>query len=240
MSGVPDQYAESVLKEWGPKPVPGCFNILMIHQTLSGFIPAPNTLDTARLPQGFDLIVSGHFHDAQEKGNILIPGSLVQTQLDKDSGRPRGFFKVHVAGKGYSAEFMQLERQRPVYYREVEGGKEAAQREIESILSRQHSIKPVIRVKVSEKNGHDYTKELARQYEGRAVLSFRRDFSSEAIESRTIEEQRLSVRELGQKLLKQNLGQAGLDPELYEAVFDLLLNRKAEEALKLIRDKTKN
>jgi DNA repair exonuclease SbcCD nuclease subunit len=45
LSGVPDQYAESVLKEWDPAPMAGCYNVFVLHQSITEFLYAEHTLD---------------------------------------------------------------------------------------------------------------------------------------------------------------------------------------------------
>ena len=49
-----------------------------------------------------------------------------------------------------------------------------------------------------------------------------------------IEEHTLSVKELGKKLLGENLESAGLERELFSGVFELLSHGKGEEALRLL------
>jgi hypothetical protein len=66
------------------------------------------------------------------------------------------------------------------------------------------------------------------------MLSFRKDFEEEALPAQTLEEHTLTVQELGRKLLRENLHSAGLNPERFESIFELLLEKKAEQAQELL------
>ena len=63
-----------------------------------------------------------------------------------------------------------------------------------------------------------------------------RTFEKEKFEVKTLEEHRLSVQELGRKLLIENLKEMKLDPKLFENVFELLSEDKIDKALKLLRE----
>ncbi len=241
LSGVPDQYAGSVLKEWNPFPKEGCFNIFMLHQSMAGHVNATHVLEPDKLPKGFDLYICGHMHEdkvTEVHGSpFLIPGSLVHTQLTKKSPGRSGFDSLLVeGGKLLETKKIELEDQRPVYYRELDADRELIEKEISSILSEEHRKKPLIRVKL--KGGMDSSdmNELKAKFSEKAILSFRKESSAgEAPTARGLEEQRLSVQELGRKLLQENLEKAGLDPRKYESVFETLLDNKPQEALELLR-----
>jgi len=238
--GVPDQYADSLVREWGPKPVPGCRNIFMFHQTLSGFIPAPQTMSREVLPDGFDLFVCGHFHEPGRTDingtPLLIPGSLVRTQL-KDPGK-LGFWLLDTSN--IKMDFQELVNQRVFYSLEFTSPeKETVREEIEKILSRPHDRKPIIRIRLQGKITRDFTKELQSAFGERTVLVFKKELGEEKLASRGLEEQRLSVQELGRKLLRQNLVQAGLNPKTFETVFELLEEKKPDAALELLRERHK-
>lgn len=90
LSGVPERNAHSALEQWNPKPVPGCYNILMIHQSIEPFVYSPlepPTLNLSNLPKGFDMIIDGHIHTKHlekiDNTTFIIPGSTVITQLKK-------------------------------------------------------------------------------------------------------------------------------------------------------------
>lgn len=235
MSGVPEQYSDSVLQEWDPKPRNGCYNILVIHQNLKGFMheKVPHQLDPERLNRGFNLYVCGHVHDKQEAvlgdGRLVVPGSLVVTQLTSDAEKPLGFYEVDT--RSSEAVFQRLESQRPVHF--VEGkDREELEREIGKALEGK-TIKPILRIKVP---GDVQIKDIRERFSGKAILSFKRESEEkEEAGAVSLEEQRLSVRELGRKLLRENLERQGLKPEVFEGVFELLLEKRHEKALELLR-----
>lgn len=237
MGGVPDQYAQKVLKEWDPKPVPGCVNIFMLHQSLKGFVNAPHTLDLEDLPKGFDLYVCGHLHGSKtlEEPPLVLPGSLIPTQLNKEAMEPNGLWFFDTETRGL--EFMGLERKRPFYYFDCQNREEAEER-IRAVLEEDNKIKPIVRVNLKGENS-GFVKDMETKYGERVILFFKTEKEAD-FTSRSIDEQRLSVQELGQKLLRENLQKAGLDPSVFENVFELLLEKKDEEAVKLLREAAKN
>lgn len=220
MSTVPEGWAESVMQEWNPKPVENCFNILVFHQTPLGLFPGVAGLDLRKLPEGFDLYVCGHIHQAEEKQvdgkRIFIPGSLISTQIDDQN--QKGFWILE-SGK---LEFIRLEKQRPIFSVKTE-------EELEKVLEREYELKPIIRVSVEGKE-----KEIRAKYGEKAILVFEKTQKPE-VQAVSPEVQRLSVQELGSKILKESLEKAGLQPEIWEQVFELLLEQKPEEVLKLLR-----
>lgn len=232
MSGVPDQFSEAVLKRWNPKPAKGCFNVIMVHQSVSPLMYAEHLLPLERLPGGFDLYILGHIHESKKLSHsgspLLIPGSLITTQITKDAVSPRGFWIFDT--KSGDAAFIPLESQRRVYYLEHEGTQEELEAELEKLLEHPHKRKPLIRIKgsVNDPDG------LGSRFGERAILSVRQPVERERPRAVGIMEHALSVQEMGRKLLRQNLEGAGLEQETFEGVFDLLVHDKPEEALRLL------
>ncbi len=231
MSGVPDQFSGAVLERWNSKPQKGCFNIFMLHQSVSPFTYAAHLLPLDKLPKGFDLYVLGHVHESKKSSYsgspLLISGSLITTQLTREAVAPRGFWIFDT--KTGDAAFIPLEGQRRVYYLEHDGPQEGLEAELERLLEHPHKKKPLIRIKggVSDISG------LNSRFGERTILSVRQEAEEEP-QAVGIREHTLSVQELGRKLLKQNLEEAGLEKEVYEGVFDLLVHGKPEEALRLL------
>jgi DNA repair exonuclease SbcCD nuclease subunit len=240
VSGVPEQYFSSVMEQWNPEPVPGCINIFMLHQILSPFLNFPKTVDMKRLPLGFDLYVCGDLHDTKRlsygSAPLLVPGSMIPTQLNRESVAPKGFWKADISKTGNRAEmkanFVVFENQRKVYHIEKElESSEDVENEIKKILQEDHKKKPLIRIKTEDK---PFLKEIQARFEDQAIVSFRKEKEEEVLPSRSPEEQRLSVQELGRKILKKNLQGFGLDPKLFEYVFELLLDKKPEKVMELL------
>ncbi len=128
LSGVPERYVKPVLEQWQPKPVPGAFNIFMFHQSLKEYVYDPeNTFISVNdLPAGFDVYIDGHIHwwNVLETGSrkVFFPGSTVITQKRKiEAEKKKGFFLFDVRpDTTYSYEFIELKKQRPFYYVELE------------------------------------------------------------------------------------------------------------------------
>jgi len=246
LSGVPDQYAESVLSEWGPSPKDGCFNIFMLHQSIAGHVNATHVLHPDRLPKGFDLYICGHMHEdkvSEAQGKpFLIPGSLIQTQLTKESPKRRGFYSLLVEGGSLlEMKKVELEGQRPVHYLELDPDRELIDKEVSAIASGKHAKKPLVRVRLKGEMDSAATRELEGKFADSVILSFRKEPSKAgAPAAKGLEEQRLSVQELGRKLLQENLKKAGLDPRKYESVFEALMDSGTQEALELLRKPPNN
>jgi DNA repair exonuclease SbcCD nuclease subunit len=239
LSGVPDQYAKTVLEEWNPKPVPGAFNILMVHQTFSEFIYAPDAVPVSILPKGFDLYVCGHIHERRQTElygkPLLVAGSLVSTQL-KPTGKgvwvkeePKGIWEVEMHDGGAAIKWLLLENQREIYYGTFSSAEEAGEK-IKELTSRA-GFKPIARITLPEDADAGG---LEMRFGERAVISVKKAKKKEQPQTVSIEQQKMSVQEMGRKILEENLKKAGLEPRLFVEFFELLAEGKTEEASALI------
>ncbi len=236
MSGVPDQYAENVISNWKPKPEQGCFNIFLLHQSVTEFLYAPHTLDLNKIPKGFDLYINGHVHEArQSKYNgksFLLTGSLIPTQLKEESEKLKGFWVVETKGKDVSEiQWVELENQRKVYYKTFENeGIETIEGELNKIVQENPEKKPIVRLNL--KGAKDtLVNEIEMKFAEKLLLSFKREKHERKLPSKTLEEHKLSVEEMGKKILLENLKKANLDPKTFENLFELLVEGKTEEAM---------
>ncbi|MCK4714792.1 MAG: hypothetical protein KAT35_04400, partial [Candidatus Aenigmarchaeota archaeon] len=232
MSGVPDQFSEAVLRRWNPKPERNCFNIFMIHQSVSPFMYAQHLLPINKFPRGFDLYVLGHMHESKKTvhsdSTLLIPGSLIPTKLTKEEISPRGFW-IRDTRSG-DAAFLPLDSQRRVYCIEHDRKQTDLEKELEKLLEHPHHKKPLIRV-----SGRDIdVQSLNARFGDRSIISVRQPAEEKPPQAVGTKEHMLSVRELGKNLLGKNLESAGLDTETFMGVFDLLVNDRGEEALRLL------
>jgi DNA repair exonuclease SbcCD nuclease subunit len=235
MSGVPDQYAESVLREWSPKPLENAFNIFVLHQSITEFLYAPHTIDLNTLPKGFDLYIDGHVHEARQAKYdgkpLLIPGSLIPTQLRREeSEKAKGFWIVET--ENFEIKWVPLENQRTFYYIEFEN-KEKFEIRMNEILKEKHAKRPIVRIHLLEAN-ETLSKDIEAKFSDKVIISFKREKIEEKLPTKTLEEHKLSVEELGKKLLAENLKKFNLDPKFFENVFELLANNKIEEAMELL------
>ncbi len=240
MSAVPDQYARDVLKQWDPKPVRGAFNILMLHQVFSEFFQAPGSLPASAIPDGFSLYIDGDIHRPQKAScsgrPFIIAGSLIPTQQGRDETAPKGLWFASTSSG--SVEFMPLECQRKFYFLEYKSpDRGAIERDIDGILSAEnagHKKKPAIRVKIL--GSFEWQEDIVAKYAGRALVSFRRDAESQPMQGVALEEHIASVEETAARLLRGNLEQAGLPPQEFEHIFELLAEKRHEDALKAVKE----
>lgn len=239
LSGVPDQFAENVLDQWKPVPIDGCFNIFMLHQSMSPFMFATHLLPVERLPRGFDLYICGHMHDPQKtvyaSAPFIIPGAPVITQITKESVNPAGLWIFDTESK--QSNIIPLESHRKAYYREIDSqtGFEGIESEISRILTNHQGKKPLIRFKITGKERDLPLDEIKTRFQDEAIVSFRKATEGERIEAKSIEEHKLSVQELGKKLLDENLGEAKLDPRVFEHVFELMEEGRMDDVMDYLR-----
>ncbi len=241
MSGVPDQFSAGVLEQWNPNPMENCFNIFMLHQSLSPFMYAPHLLPVEKLPGGFDLYICGHMHEPKKsvyrESPFIIPGSLVTTQITKESMKPMGFWSFETESR--KSEFRVIENQRKVYYIVMDTGnleRDDIENEIGKILETGHKKKPIVRIKLKGKEKNFPLDEIKSRFVDKAIVSFRKETEEENIQAKTLEEHRLSVQELGKKLLYENLRELKLNPKTFEHIFELLLENKIDEVMGLLKN----
>jgi DNA repair exonuclease SbcCD nuclease subunit len=254
MSGVPERFAKDVLYQWGPKPIEGCFNILMLHQSIEPFIYSPldpPTLNLSNLPKGFDLIVDGHLHLAgQEKANstlILFPGSTITTQLEKnESEAEKGFYQVEF-DKELKISFIPLKGSRKFFYDEIkiEAGllRDQVESKINGILNQNFSKKPIIKLRISGDEAEVLNQELRdieRKYSGQAIINFAKELDTPGIAKkieflRNLREQNLSVEEIGTQILKKSLEELKFDSGFdFEQAFNLLSDSQTERFFNIL------
>lgn len=237
MSAVPDQYAKEVLKQWNPQPIVGAFNILMMHQVFSEFFQSPGSISASVLPDGFDIYLDGDIHKPARgfyNGKpFIISGALIPTQLNKDETEPKGVWFLNTTSK--ELRFQPLQKQREFHYLEYKiPNREKMQNDIEKILSQPHDKLPIIRIKVLE--DFDWKTEMETRYHGKALLSFRKKTNESPIKGISLTEHIASVEETASRLLRENLTKAGLVPKDLEQVFELLVEKKHDEALKMVME----
>ncbi len=231
MSTVPDQYAADVLEQWSPKPAENCFNIFLFHQSIEGLVQAEHLLPMKKLPKGFDLYVLGHIHEpALQNYNgkpVIVTGSAIHTQIRKESAKPLGFWKFDT--KNPKPEFVPYETQRKVYIFE-NLPQEKLEEEMDNLLKTKHAKKPIVKI-VSDKLSPDF----GIKYENKVLLHLQKGAGREEVKGIVLEEHKLSVQEMGRKLLDENLKKAGIDAGVFESVFELLLEKKEKEALDAVK-----
>ncbi len=252
MSGVPERYAKGVLDKWNPKPVKGCYNILMLHQSIDPFIYSPldpPTISLDNLPKGFDLVVAGHIHISGktkfDKNLLVFPGSMIATQLKKEeSESDKGLYQVTLPKK--KVEFVKLENNRKFFYREVKIDKSVRNKieeEVDKILKKKFEKKPLIRLKIKGKDVELMNKELKDirdKYSDKAILRFSKEVEASEIMQRMellekIREEQLSPEELGFRLLEERLEKLRFKKQFdAESMFRLFADGRTEQAFNIL------
>lgn len=228
LSAVPHQYLSTVLQEWNPQPLPGAYNILMFHQNLKGFVRSNEGIPKTSLPQGFDLYLCGDIHEQHQSTvhgkPLILPGSTVATQINKDACNPRSFVTIDtVTG---SIAFVPFRNQRKVFYLET-SKKEETHQLVAEALEGEHTYKPIIKIVSPEPIEH---------MSGEAIFMLTQKKDLPAI---SFKEQTQSVQQSGKQTLATKLKEAGLDPQRFGEVFELLSHKKPEQAFALLKTETK-
>lgn len=237
LSGVPEEYVREVLEKWSPRPVSGCKNIFVFHQSLKECIYDENDtfISVNDLPNGFDLYVNGHIHwrnVIEGKKKVLFPGSTIITQQRKtDADKKKGLLIVEIDGE-IKHKFIELESQRPFYYEEIKFN-EASTKEVvdksrealSRILSKKHEKRPMIKLALRgslEKGKLSANVPLDQIVKGfNAIISIDKGFEAEDLKSkieslRLMHQQKRSVEELGISMVKKMLADtkySGIPPE---------------------------
>jgi DNA repair exonuclease SbcCD nuclease subunit len=255
MSAVPERFARDVLYQWNPMPEPNCFNILLLHQSIEPYVYSPlepPSLNVSNLPKGFDLIINGHIHthavDKADSTTLLIPGSTVTTQLEKnEAGVEKGLYELEV-GQELKINFKPLENNRKFFYEEikVEGSlpvREQIERKLLAITRMNLQKPPLVKIRIIGKETEVLEQELRsleKKYAGKAIVNFVKELESPEITQkieflRNLREQKLSVEEIGLQILKKNLEELKFDSSFdYEQVYKLLSDGEVERAFNIL------
>ena len=255
MSGVPERFAKQILDRWNPKPIEGCFNILMLHQSIDPFVYSPlepPTLTMKNLPEGFDLIIDGHIHvheiNRLNDTTLLMPGSTVITQFKlEEANNPKGFYKIELNGEP-TIKFIELEKARKFFFKEIEIQPKTPVRDqieeiITSILKEEFKKPPYIKIKICGKEVEVFDRELReieKKFSDRAIIDFSKELESpevtEKIELlRNLRERKLSVEEMGLKILNENLKELNFTSSFNsDLIFRLLSDGEVERAFNIL------
>ncbi|VVC03770.1 DNA double-strand break repair protein Mre11 [Candidatus Burarchaeum australiense] len=251
LGGVPEYLAKAAIEKIGYKPVKGAFNIFMFHQSLKELLPDDDALSLEDLPQGFDLYVCGHMHENRVmnvgKARLIIPGSTVLTQMKKEEQGAKGFYLYDTIEK--SEKFVPI-ASRPFFYREIKlreaslaEARRACDEELKSVLaeckgSASGHVKPLVRLKLTGtlSNGlssENLVVELEKELSEKAFVTVVKDLQGKEGEKialiRDLREQKVSVKELGMRMLVKRLAEKGAKLKDVEEIFDLLADPKGAE-----------
>jgi len=252
LSHAPERFAKDVLDKWNPRPIEGCFNILLIHQNIDPYVYSPleqPTLNISNLPKGFDLIVDGHIHvSTQEKIDstiFLIPGSTITTQFQaSEAQNPKGFFKIDTKLK--KVEFVEINA-RKFFYETIElsreqNAREIIERKIREKIFGNFSRQPIVKIRItgdamiSEKDLRD----LERKYQDSCILLFTKSLETAELTQkleflRSLKESRASLQEIGLNILKKSLDELNFKNSFdFVDIFNLLADEEVDTALNIL------
>lgn len=196
LSGVPERYAPKALEKFDPEPVEDAFNILVVHQSIEGFVYTSDEheyLSLEDFPEGFDLIINGHIHwynlerfqdanSSDEDKPLILPGSTITTQMNKiEAEKPKGFVRLDTEKN--ELEFKELENAREVYYIEIEvDGEEwtdVKKRAIEKLEEIDEERKPLVNLKIKgETAGRVNPRELKKMFRDQMFLNINSSLDS--------------------------------------------------------------
>jgi DNA repair exonuclease SbcCD nuclease subunit len=254
MSGVPERFARDILQQWNPQPVEGCYNILLLHQSIDPYVYSPlepPSISVSNLPKGFDLIIDGHLHEHNQvklgDTTLLFSGSTLVTQFERTEAETDKGVHFLDFGNGKKIEFVPLEKNRKFFYEEVfiqEGSvKEQIEKRIDQNLASNFQKPPIIRIKVYGKETEildQDLRDLERRYSNKAIIIFAKELESPEIERkieflRALREQKLSVEEMGLEVLRKNLDEFGFSSIFdYEQMFKLLSEGEVDRAFNIL------
>lgn len=260
MSGVPERYAKQILDKWDPKPVEGCYNILILHQSIEPYVYSPlepPSLNLTNLPLGFDLIVNGHVHTKDmtkiDNTQLLLTGSTIVTQMKKEEAEiSKGFHQVEI-GEETKINFIPLENNRKFFYKELELKSDLTIRDqieatLDETLKEEFKKKPIVKIKIFGKETGIIEKELReieKKFSDKAIIYFQKELESEEMTKkiellRNLRERKLSIEETGLQLLKKNLDELKFTSTFdYESLFRLLSIGESDKALDILTGKQK-
>ena len=247
MSGVPERYAPKVLEKFNPEPVEDAFNILVVHQSIEGFVYTSGDHDVLSLedfPDGFDLIIDGHIHwynlerfkEGEDKP-LVLPGSTVTTQMRKvEAEKNKGFLMLDTETE--ELDFRPLESPREVNYIELEVDgepwtevKDRAIEELEDV----DGEKPLVNLKIKgETEGRVNPRELKQMFRDEMFLNVNSSLSSADFESSGTEiEDDKDPWSKGKEMLQKEIEAEKLDVDEY---LQLLEAGEVDESIKKLRE----
>jgi DNA repair exonuclease SbcCD nuclease subunit len=232
LGGVPDDLAKEALAQMSCKPVGGAYNIFMLHQSFSEFIPSgAEMLSLEDLPQGFDMIVCGHMHAPHysKKKPFLIPGSTVITQLREEEQGQKGYYVLDTEKK--SAEFMPV-KTRPFHFVKLEfsgtkpqDAEKRAKEAIEQVMKISKNEKPIIRLVLSGTLAEGFVSaDLSSLQSADAFLQIDNNLASATLADRLafireLRAQKESARDFGMQSLRKKAQAAGLNASFDDDFF---------------------
>lgn len=263
MSGVPEKYAPQVLEQFDPEPVEDAFNILVVHQSIEGFVYTGEGehLTLEDFPDGFDLIVDGHIHwynidrfgDAESSGEesapssnrsenaaedkpLVFPGSTVTTQMRKiEAEKEKGFLRLDTTEN--TLDFVPLETPRDVHYIELEvDGEEWSdikQEAVERLEEVAGDDKPLVNLKINGKTSGRVNPRELKQLFRDRMFLNINSSLDGGERSKAVVSGNVDPLEEGRKILS---GKLETDFGKEDEFFELLESGNSSEAVQMLKD----
>jgi DNA repair protein SbcD/Mre11 len=119
VSGIPGK--NNIINELGClKPIipKDSFSIFMFHHIIEDISPLFSSIKKSMLPKGFDLYISGHWHEKfitqYENTQLLYPGSTENCDLNEMKSKKKGFFEYETNNKKF--EFIELKTRKSIIH----------------------------------------------------------------------------------------------------------------------------
>lgn len=246
MGNMPENVAKDYLYK-NIKHFKDCTNILLIHQNIYPFIfYSPDySLTMDNLPRNFDLIINGHYHafinESIGKTKILMPGSLITTQLKKEeSNLEKSYTNIYIDEGNIKIEKVGLKRYRKFFYLEfgINDDKEKITNELNKILSKEYIKKPIVKVVVKREKNEDLSY-LTKEFSNKCILLTKTELignekTIEEVSKENIE----SIFEFAIKKIKSSIGNEEFpikienlikmleDKDSIEKIINILMNKQ--------------
>ncbi|MEM3030185.1 MAG: DNA repair exonuclease [Candidatus Micrarchaeia archaeon] len=249
LGGVPEDYARDAVGGGRFKPVEGCFNVFVFHQSLKELLPfSESFMSVEDLPEGFDLYINGHHHRAEvmeaHGKKLLLPGSTVVTRMKKEEAGKKGFYLfdtatgreefVSIPARAFFCEEVEVKDAK------IEEAAAAVRKAAERLAAK--APNPLVKIYVKgtlakglEPANLDF-RSIEKSFEGRAYVEIESELASVSLSDRIallreLRRKKLSVKEMGMEILKARLKEAGVPTKDAEEIFNLLATNP-EAALK--------
>lgn len=265
LGGISEERVMEILVRLNPKPVPGMFNIFMMHQSTYELLPfSEDFIHQKDLPDGFDLYVNGHIHSRVESvvhgKKFLIPGSTVLTQLKDNEQEEKGFILFDTKDSTY--KFVPI-KSRPFFAVHIKlddaSPKDVTQKcesEIEKALAK-HRDMPIIKIYLEGtlQKGFNISdmpvRNIIQRFSGKSYLEIDSSKMKSPETEKSVEQLRsgmvhgMTIKELGMSTFVSKLKEQKLD-DSFDAgmLFEILSSDKGKEKVvkeaNELLDKTQN
>lgn len=234
MGNVPDDLTQRGIEKLrqSVQPPKDSFSILLLHQSFKEFVYGEQLSSIHDLePLGYSLYLNGHTHMYKEgmDGKFLIPGSTVLTQLTKEETQPKGYLLYDTNSKTH--EFVKIPARKFVF-EEIEFNSLPPQEISEKIADKYEQLRKefpdaAIKIRIKGTLAQGFRAgDVSLPSNALLFLDNRLDerrLKAEIGKLREMREQKLPVRELSEKRLRERLnGKITLfDPqEFFEALIE--------------------